>query len=439
MRKKSLILLFTGIMLSSLLIGCGSQNISIEQSTQATEVVKQKNEDKKLAHNKEKDKETADKQKDKEPVEMSSDNLVNSVKVTDLAAKSNPNENMMFSPISLNYALGMISEGAVDETKSLLDTYLGTENYGEFVENYLKLIERYNNEGKSDYGYNTCLEIADALWISDEYKLKSDYEDTVSSKYDAVVRSLNFANVSDSVNEINSWVNDKTHEMIKQIVSEDMFDADSVMCLTNTVYFEAPWSDCWKYAEGYEENFTNFDGSTDKLCYMYGSPSAYYENDNATAFGYDYSNGIQFIGILPKSTGDFELSDLDIAGLLETSTTKYNVEAKMPRLTFDSSIVLNDILSEMGLELMFTDDAEFTEITDAFLKVSTILQKTRIELDENGTKASAATAIMMNKCAAIFEGEKEVKQVVLDRPFAFMIYDAFNGEALFIGKVVNVK
>ena len=438
MKKKSLILLFTGVMLSSLLIGCGSQNISNEKPTQATEVVKQEDKDKEII-DKKKDKETADKQKDKEPVEMSSDNLINSIKVTDLAAKSNPNENMMFSPISLNYALGMISEGAVDETKSLLDTYLGTENYGEFAENYLKLIERYNNEGKSDYDYTTCLEIADALWISDEYKLKSDYEDTVSSKYDAVVKSLNFGNVSDSVNEINSWVNDKTHEMIKQIVSEDMFDADSVMCLTNTVYFEAPWSDCWNYAEGYEEDFTNFDGSTDKLCYMYGSPSAYYENDNATAFGYNYSNGIQFIGILPKSTGDFELSDLDIAGLLETSTNKYDVEAKMPRLTFDSTISLNDILAEMGLELMFTDDAKFTEITDAFLKVSTILQKTRIELDENGTKASAATAIMMDKCAAIFEGEKEVKQVILDRPFAFMIYDAFNGEALFIGKVVNVK
>ena len=438
MKKKSLILLFTGVMLSSLLIGCGSQNISNEKPTQATEVVKQEDKDKEII-DKKKDKETADKQKDKEPVEMSSDNLINSIKVTDLAAKSNPNENMMFSPISLNYALGMISEGAVDETKSLLDTYLGTENYGEFAENYLKLIERYNNEGKSDYDYTTCLEIADALWISDEYKLKSDYEDTVSSKYDAVVKSLNFANVSDSVNEINSWVNDKTHEMIKQIVSEDMFDKDSVMCLTNTVYFEAPWSDCWNYAEGYEEDFTNFDGSTDKLCYMYGSPSVYYENDNATAFGYDYSNGIQFIGILPKSTGDFELSDLDIAGLLETSTNKYDVEAKMPRLTFDSTISLNDILAEMGLASIFTDDAKFTEITDEFLKVSTVLQKTRIELDENGTKASAATAIMMDKCAAIFEGEKEVKQVILDRPFSFMIYDAFNGEALFIGKVVNVK
>lgn len=437
MKKKSLILLFTGVMLSSLLIGCGSQNVSNEKPTQATEVVKQEDKDKKII-DKKKDKETADKHKDKEPVEMSSDNLINSIKVTDLAAKSNPNENMMFSPISLNYALGMISEGAVDETKSLLDTYLGTENYGEFAENYLKLIDRYNS-GESDYGYTTCLEIADALWVSDEYKLKSDYEDTVSSKYDAVVRSLNFGNVSDSVNEINSWVNDKTHEMIKQIVSEDMFDADSVMCLTNTVYFEAPWSDCWNYAEGYEEDFTNFDGSTDKLCYMYGSPSAYYENDNAIAFGYDYSNGIQFIGILPKSTGDFELSDLDIAGLLETSTNKYDVEAKMPRLTFDSTISLNDILAEMGLELMFTDDAKFTEITDEFLKVSTVLQKTRIELDENGTRASAATAIMMDKCAAIFEDEKEVKQVILDRPFAFMIYDAFNGEALFIGKVVNVK
>lgn len=438
MKKKSLILLFTGVMLSSLLIGCESQNSSSKQPTQATEVAKQKDEDKKLAHNKEKDKETADKQKNKEPVEMSSDNLINSIKVTDLAAKSNPNENMMFSPVSLNYALGMISEGAVDETKSLLGTYLGTENYGEFAENYLKLIDRYNS-GESDYGYTTCLEIADALWVSDEYKLKSDYEDTVRSKYDAVVKNLNFANVSNSVNEINSWANDKTHEMIKQIVSEDMFDADSVMCLTNTVYFEAPWSDCWNYAEGYEEDFTNFDGSTDKLCYMYGSPSTYYENDNATAFGYNYSNGIQFIGILPKSTGDFELSDLDIAGLLETSTTKYDVEAKMPRLTFDSTISLNDILAEMGLASIFTDDAKFTEITDEFLKVSTVLQKTRIELDENGTKASAATAIMMDKCGAILGDAREVKQVSLDRPFAFMIYDAFNDETLFIGKVVNVK
>ena len=93
----------------------------------------------------------------------------------------------------------------------------------------------------------------------------------------------------------------------------------------------------------------------------------------------------------------------------------------------------------MGLESIFTDDAKFTEITDEFLKVSSVLQKTRIELDENGTKASAATAIMMDKIGAVIEDEREVKQVSLDRPFAFMIYDAFNGETLFIGKVVNVK
>lgn len=429
MKKKSLILALTGVMFSSLLVGCKGQNISSEQSMQASEVVEQED----------KDNELVDKEKDKESVEMSNNNnFVNSIKVADLAVKSSPNKNMMFSPVSLNYALGMLSEGAVDETKSLLDSYLGTEYYGAFAENYLKLIERYNTvESYNDY--TTYLEIANALWLSDEYKLKRGYENIVGYKYDAVVRSLNFANVSDSVNEINSWINDKTHEMINQIVTEDMFDTDSIMCLTNTVYFEAPWSDCWNYAEGHEEEFTNFDGSTDKLCYMYGSPSAYYENDNATAFGYSYSNGIKFIGILPKSTDDFELSDLDITGLLKTSTTEYNIEAKMPRLNFDSTINLNDILAEMGLMLMFTDGAKFTDITNEFIKVSTILQKTRIELDENGTKASAATAIMMDKCGTILTDKKEVKQVYLDRPFAFMIYDEFNDEALFIGKVVNVK
>ena len=148
----------------------------------------------------------------------------------------------------------------------------------------------------------------------------------------------------------------------------------------------------------------------------------YYENDKATAFDREYANGLSFVGILPVDEGDFTLEDLDIGGLLKSQPEYDEVQCKMPKL-----------------DNIFSSNADFSGIADKNVNVDTILQKTKLELDENGTKAAAVTAVIMECMSAVEEKEPVIKNVELTRPFAFLIYDRSNNEILFMGKVMTVS
>lgn len=111
----------------------------------------------------------------------------------------------------------------------------------------------------------------------------------------------------------------------------------------------------------------------------------------------------------------------------------------MPKLEFETTAVLNDMLSGLGLDDIFSSNADFSGIADKNVNVDTILQKTKLELDENGTKAAAVTAVIMECMSAAEEDEPIIKTVELTRPFAFLIYDSNNDEILFMGKVMTVS
>ena len=150
------------------------------------------------------------------------------------------------------------------------------------------------------------------------------------------------------------------------------------------------------------------------------------------------ANNLSFIGILPKAEGDFTLDELDIEGLLESEPEYDEVNCKMPKLNFETTAELSDILSRIGLENVFSDDADFSGIADKAVHVSSVLQKTKLELDENGTKAAAVTAVTM-ECMSAMDTDPIIKDVELTRPFAFLIYDSANEEVLFMGKVLTVQ
>ena len=131
---------------------------------------------------------------------------------------------------------------------------------------------------------------------------------------------------------------------------------------------------------------------------------------------------------MPNEEGDFTLEDLDIESLLKSKPEYDEVDCKMPKLNFETSATLNDMLSDLGLENIFSNDADFSGIADKNTKVS----------DENGTKAAAVTAAVM-ECMSAMAPDPVVKSVELTRPFAFLIFDEMNNEILFMGKVVTVK
>ena len=360
--------------------------------------------------------------------------LQNSVKMIDMLSAEAFGKNIMFSPTSLNFALGMIAEGAKGETKEILDDYLGTNDFAAYAKEYLDKIKAYNTEDES-YGYQSKVKIADAVWVDNGLTLQEKFKNTVSDSFGAEVEAVDFSAAEKTCDVINSWCDKNTEGLIPKIITPDLINDNTGLCLTNSLYFESGWSgEPWNVSDT-EESF----GKKEKTKYMTCTGDRYYENDKATAFGRDYANGLSFIGILPNDEGDFNLEDLDIGGLLKSNPEYDEVDCKMPKLNFETSTVLNDMLSSLGLDNLFSSNADFSGIADQNVNVDTILQKTKLELDENGTKAAAVTAVTMECMSAAVEDEPIIKTVELTRPFAFLIYDRNNDEVLFIGKVMSVS
>ncbi len=362
----------------------------------------------------------------------------------DMVYETNKGTNVMVSPLSLDMALGLLSGGANGQTKDELSNYLGTEDYGSFARQYMEYTKDLNSKGNSDerYGYKLAYEIANSVWIKDDRKLVDDYVKTVEEQYDAEIEAVSFKakDLPGTVKKINSWCNEKTHELIPEIVTEESFSEDAAAVLINSVYFESPWSEEWGVTT---HTFTDFEGNATEQEMLRDTLTIYYENDYATGFSKSYRNGMQFIGILPKETGEFSLSDLDVESLLASETTKYDVRARMPRLNFDTTADnVVSILKSQGVETVFDDEkSDLTGLIemegDEVSYVSSIIQKTKLELDENGTKAAAVTAVMVDMATCAMPEQKQEKEVFLDRPFAFMIYDGANDQIVFMGKVVE--
>ena len=347
-------------------------------------------------------------------------------------------KNVLVSPLSLNMALGLVAEGASGETAKQLHEYLGREDYTSYVDQYLEFAEglavkkgenRYNEE------YSFRYEIANSLWVNQENQLLADYQKKVQKAFRAEVQPADFeVDISGTVRKINDWCSEKTHKLIPKIVKESDISPELKAILINSLYFESPWVDQWHVGEG---EFTAASGDKTTQEMLFGSADCYYENDKATAFAKAYSNGFRFIGILPKETGEFNILDLDLESLMASESYDYRVSARMPKLNFDTTeSAVERIIQAQGIELPFSFNSEIDGIIeDNNLYISQIVQKCKIELDENGTKAAAVTAIMLR--ATGMAPQQEVKEVVLDRPFAFMIYDTNNDEILFLGKVTE--
>lgn len=348
-------------------------------------------------------------------------------------------KNVLVSPLSLEIALGLAYEGASGTTAEELKKYLGTENYADWVDEYLSFAEGTKASGASNGGYSFAYELANSIWVRKGSKLTENYVSLVNNKYRAMAQNVDFIGDADNVaSKINSWCDEKTHGMIKKMVSAEMFSEDLAAILMNSVYFESPWREEWNLRE---HDFTNLRGEKETREMLHDTVEAYFENDKATAFAKDYYNGFEFVGILPKAEGEFELSDLDLKSLMASRTHEYDVYAVAPKLDYDTTADnIVDILKAQGISQAFDSHRGMFDrmVEDKELYISDILQKCKIEMDDMGTRAAAVTAIIAEECESAEEPVmKETKKVYLDRPFAFLIYDRNHDKIVFAGKVVE--
>lgn len=360
--------------------------------------------------------------------------------LVDQVYAGNEGGNTLVSPLSLNVALGLVAEGASGMTAKELYQYLGREDYSDWVDKYVTYAEGLKADGNNFSKYTFSYKLANSIWVRKDEVLNNEYKKLVQEKFRAEAANVDFVgDAAGTAKKINSWCDQHTEGMIKEVVNEKMFSADLMAVLVNSVYFESPWADKWSLQE---HEFTNLQGKTSTQEMLFDVVDAYYENEYCTAFAKDYYNGFQFIGILPKQEGDFQLSDLNLRSLLNSCTYDYDVKAIAPKLDFETTARnIVDILQAEGVTKAFDpNQAEFENlIENQALVISDILQKCKIEMDEEGTRAAAVTAIFMDKATAIAPEPREVKEVYLDRPFAFLIYDNANSQIVFAGKVTDVQ
>lgn len=357
-------------------------------------------------------------------------------------------KNSMLSPLSAYLCLSMCANGAGGITKSEMEKVLGLDM--DALNLYCANLYSRINENKQLEEY---LSTSNAIWYNDAYGImpKKNFLDVNALYYGVDLYKANFRDVNVAA-DVNLWISEKTDGMIEKML--DNVNEKAIMLLVNTLLFESRWAQ----AGGYNRtnvDFTDSDGRTKSVSGFYSTGYSYFKSENFHAFKTAYeANGIAFYGILPTDDGKYGGKDVDfdsvIAGfdanemygiLNGRQRELYMVHAMTPCFKFDYEVQLSDYFAKNGMPSAFdmwgADFSNMYETTDAFnVYISNILQKTAIELDENGTKAAAASPIV--NATAMDPSQFTQIQMYLDRPFIFMIVDEVSGVPLFVGSVANV-
>lgn len=343
-------------------------------------------------------------------------------------------KNILVSPTSLNMVLGMASNGATDRVNSEIEKFMSISPKTYTTKTAPELMKFAKNE--------PMLSINNGVWYKTGYTLSQNFKDAVQKNYQAEVKDTAMDN--NTANEINGWVSDKTDKMIPKII--DDIDPLIRAILVNAILFKGEWTEPFKAENTSKETFTTFSGSKSKVDMMWGGVNYYYENDKAIGFEKEYGDDMQFsmIAVLPKKKGNFKMADLNLKSFLKSKTDEYIVHVEMPKFTYEWSDdgKLNQSLMKNGVKTIFDGNSNplgkvFTGLDESEkIYASDVMQSCKIIVDEEGTKAAAVTAMIMKATAML--PSKKIKEINLNRPFAYIIMDNKTGQALFVGKVVTI-
>ena len=345
-------------------------------------------------------------------------------------------KNYMVSPFSLKMAMSLAANGADGTTKDEILTAFGIDNLDSYNTAAKELIERY--EGTSSVKLN----VANSIWLNKDVagkdiKFTDEYKKLVSEYYKGTASEEDAKNIA---MKINSWVEKKTNNKIKNLLPEG--DAKFLSVLVNTIYFKGEWAEQFEEYATKEEDFTDRNGKVEKTDFMHKTERyRFYEDENMKMVRVPYKGGKTAMYLVLPTNED----KMDIATALDNMNS-YKVRLSFPKFKTEYSLSFKEILKHIGIEKAFEKwEAEFDEVMFKGVKegenvyVDDVLQKTFIEVDENGTEAAAATAVIMNKATSIGPGMEEIKEFKADRPFIYFIRDDVTHEVLFIGEYSFTK
>jgi serpin B len=343
------------------------------------------------------------------------------------------NENIMISPFSITSALSMTLNGAAGETFAAMVKSLGLQEktLEQINSTYLKLMTEMISVDK-----RVDVEIANSVWVEKRLAVKQPFITDLQTWYKAEARSIDVTDPA-AVKTVNDWIAAKTHNKITNML--DNLDANLAMLLINAIYFNGKWRYAFDKADTKDELFYITPSGPKSVPMMHQTESLKaVRNNNLTLVELPYGQGnYTMVVVMP----DENISTDDVAkaltpslwqewiGLLADNTHK--VDLSMPRFTYHYKRLLNQDLADLGMGIAFTQQADFSNISDQGLMITKVLHQTFIDTKEEGTEAAAVTVVEFGTTSA----NPQVVKVTLDHPFLYFIRESSTGTILFMGRV----
>lgn len=360
----------------------------------------------------------------------------------------NKQSNFFFSPYSISLALAMAYAGAEGKTAEEMAGVLHFSLPQDQLHPTLNALDRslyevpeYLQDSKEAFQLN----VANAIWGQQGYPFKQAYLDILAENYGAGLRLVDFISKTEQVRQtINDWVAEETEDKIKDLLLPGSLDAMTRLVLTNAIYFNATWENEFPETATKPEDFYLPDQSTVKVDMMKQTENYLFSNtDDLAMVEIPYMNAkYSMLVMMPKN------QDLaSYAAGLDTEQINVSLDEmhhgevilSFPKFEYESSFSVADTLKELGMRTAFSpDEANFTGMYQPQadpLYISDVIHKAYVAVDEKGTEAAAATAIIMKATGAMISDEPV--EIRFDHPFLFVIRDRESGLFLFIGTVNN--
>ncbi len=346
----------------------------------------------------------------------------------DMAARQ-PRQNVFVSPLSIFLALDMAEHGAAGTTRTAIRKALALPDLDTAaLDASTSALQRTLR--------SPALAIANALWADRRYTLNGDFVKACETLFNARAAVLDFQN-SSAAAEINDWVKAATAGRIADIVNAEEV-AKAAVVLTNAVYFEATWRSQFSPSQTQPAPFHLTSGATKSLPMMHQAEltAAYRAGANFEGALLNYREGGMYLyALLPRAgkTPRDVLESLDPDHLV-AEPAGFDLDLKIPKFSLDFSATLNEYLLKMGMSAAFDPrQADFSAMGSGRFYISDVFHKTRLEVDEKGTVAAAATAVTFRATAMM--QPRPSKTLVFDRPFVVLIGDSQTGALLFAGVI----
>lgn len=340
-------------------------------------------------------------------------------------------QDVFVSPLSVTYALGMLANGAVGDTqKEILE---GLEFRSGKVDDINSLCHQLMIESPK-LDKSTKVSMANAVVANKNKPLQPDFKNVVEKQYQALVTNQDFSSPA-TLSFINLWASELTHGMVPQLL--DRVHPDAVTYLLNALYFKGIWYRQFDKKRTQQESFTQADGKKLTVKMMHQKERFFAaENDNYQTVVLPYGNGsYEMVVLLPREGKDLSslLQTMDAKKWKDNLKSTYSskVDLKLPRFTSAYTRELNDVLKLLGMSTMFDrEKADLTKMSVAKAFVSTVLQKAKIEVDEEGSKAAAVTVV---ETAPTATAPSKPILFHANRPFMYAIVEHSTGTIFFMG------